>query len=113
MRRFKPPKIKLPRKISQGDIIKIAVHVKYPSITGLATIGDTDDFYRKEPPQYLKKMLVFYGGNKVCEFLMSASVSPNPKIEFPLKVEKEASLKIVFRSNRGEKLETSKDVKFS
>lgn len=113
MRRLKSPKIKLPRKISKGNIIKVGIRAKFPSITGLATIGDTDDFYRKEPPLYLKEMLVFYENKKVCEFLMSSSVSPNPRIEFSLKVEKEATLKIVFQSNRGEKLEASKDVKFS
>ncbi len=59
-RKKKPPKIKLPRKIKKGDIINVAVQPKYPSITGLATIGDTDDFYRKEPAVYLKEMEVFY-----------------------------------------------------
>ncbi|HJN02677.1 MAG: thiosulfate oxidation carrier complex protein SoxZ [Nitrospinota bacterium] len=112
-RKKKPPKIKLPRKIKKGDIINVAVQPKYPSITGLATIGDTDDFYRKEPAVYLKEMEVFYGKEKVCTFLMSSAVSQNPRIEFPLKADKEATLKVVFQSNQNETFKASKEIKFS
>lgn len=112
-KKIKPPKIKLPRKIKKGDIINVAVQPKYPSLTGLATIGDTDDFYRKEPAVYLNEMEVFYGNEKVCTFLMSSAVSPNPRIEFPLKIDKEATLKIVLQSNKDEIFEASKEIKFS
>jgi hypothetical protein len=112
-RKIKPPRIKIPRKIKKGDIINVAVQPKYPSLTGLATIGDTDDFYRKEPAVYLKEMEVFYGTEKVCAFLMSSAVSPNPRIEFPLKTDKEATLKIVFQSNKDETFSASKEIKFS
>ncbi len=112
-RKIKPPKIKLPRKIKKGDIINVAVQPKYSSLTGLATIGDTDDFYRKEPAVYLKEMEVFYGKEKVCTFLMSSAISPNPRIEFPLKADQEATLKVVFQSNQNETFKSSKEIKFS
>ncbi len=112
-RKMKPPKIRLPRKIKKGEIINVAVQPKFPSLTGLSTIEDTDDFYRKEPAVYLKEMEVFYGKESVCTFLMSSAVSPNPRIEFSLKTDKEAMLKIVFQSNQNETFKASKEIKFS
>ena len=111
MARKKAPKIKLPRKIEKGQVIEVQVYQKYPSTTGLGLIGDSDDFYRKEPPVFLKEMKATFEGEEVGTFLMTSAISPNPKITFPLKVEKAGTLKIVFQSNLGETFESSKKIK--
>ena len=109
-RKIKPPRIRIPKKIKRGDIITVKIQAKYPSITGLGTIGDTDDFMRKEPARYLNQMIVTYNGKEVRTFFMSSAVSENPRIEFPLKVNEPGTLKVVFTSNRDETFEASKKI---
>ncbi len=110
--KLKPPRIRIPKKIKRGDIIDVKVQARYPSITGLGTIGDTDDFMRKEPAVYLKEMIVTYKGREVSTFIMSSAVSENPRIEFSLKIDEPGSLKVVFKSNKGETFEAAKQIKF-
>lgn len=110
-RKIRPPKIRIPKKIKRGDIIVVKVQAKYPSLTGLGTIGDTDEFMRKEPAVYLREMKVSYNGKEVSTFMMSSAVSENPRIEFSLKVDEPGILKVVFESNKGETFETSKEIK--
>jgi len=112
MSRKKNPKIKVINQIKKGDILEIQVQHRYPSITGLATIGDSDDFMRKEAAVYLKEMKATYNGKEVGTFLMSSAVSANPRISFPLKVDEPGMLKVSFESNTGEKFEAEKEIKF-
>jgi sulfur-oxidizing protein SoxZ len=112
MARNKKPRIRLPKKIQKGDILEVRVQQRYPSETGLDFFPDTDDFIRKEPAVYLKKMTAYYNGKVVGEMLMSAAVSANPRISFPLRVSEPGELKVVFESNKGEKFEETKEVKF-
>jgi hypothetical protein len=110
-RKIRPPKIRLPRKIRLGDVIVIKVQARYPSITGLGTIGDTDDFMRKEPARYLREMKVIYNGTEISTFMMSSAVSENPRIEFSMKVDAPGTLKVLFESNKGETFEAVKEIK--
>ena len=109
-RKIRPPKIRLPRNIKRGDIINVKVQARYPSITGLGTIGDTDDFMRKEPARYLREMKVIYNGTEISTFMMSSAVSENPRIEFSMKVDEPGTLKVLFESNKGETFEASKKI---
>ncbi len=110
-RKKKSFKIKLVKKIKKGDVVDIRVQPKYPSTTGLGTIGDSDDFYRKEEAVFLKEMRVFFKGKEVSTFIMSSAISPNPRIEFPFKVMESGTLKVVFESTKGEKFTATKSIK--
>jgi hypothetical protein len=107
----KPPIIRFPKSIKKGEIINVRVQAKYPSITGLSTIGDTDEFMRKEPAVYLSEMKVTFGGKEVCTFIMSSAVSEDPRIEFPLKVENSGTLTVRFETNKGEVFESTEEIK--
>lgn len=110
MARVKKPRLKLITKIKKGDIIEVQVQQKYPSITGLATIGDSDDFMRKEPAVYLKEMTAYFNEEVVGTFLMSSAISANPRITFPLRVDKSGTLKVVFKSNGVDVFESTKEI---
>lgn len=112
MARKKKPRIKLAKKIQKGDILEVRVKQKYPSDTGLGLFPDSDEFIRKEPAVYLKKMTAYFNGKVVGEMLMSAAVSANPRISFPLRVDMPGELKVVFESNKGEKFEETKTIRF-
>jgi len=107
----KPPIIRFPKSIKKGEVITVRVQGKYPSITGLSTIGDTDEFMRKEPAVYLNEMQVTFNDKEVCTFVMSSAVSEDPRIEFPLKVEQSGTIKVRFETNKGEVFESTEEIK--
>lgn len=112
VRRRKSPKIKLIKRIKKGDVIEVQVSQKYPSSTGLGVFPDSEEFIRKEPAVYLNEMKALYNNKLVGSLLMSAAMSPNPRISFPLKVDKPGVLKVIFKSNQGETFESTKTINF-
>lgn len=108
------PKIRLPRKIKQGEIIEVRVKIKYPSFTGLKVLDqEKGTFARDKPSIYLKKMDVIYGGETITEYFMTSATSPDPLIRFKMKADKEAPLKIVFTNSFEETAEVITELKFS
>ena len=112
MARKKKPKIKLIKRIKKGDIIEVQVSQKYNSTTGLGFFPDSEYFIRAEPADYLKEMTAFYNDKEVGSFMMSAAISANPRISFPLKVDEPGVLKVIFTTNGGEIFESSKKISF-
>ncbi|MDH5639515.1 MAG: thiosulfate oxidation carrier complex protein SoxZ [Nitrospinota bacterium] len=112
MARRKSPKIKIVNKIKKGDVLEVQVSQKYPSSTGLGLFPDSEEFIRKEPAIYLNKMTAYYNGKEVGSLDMSSAISANPRISFPLKVDKPGTLKVVFTSNEGEEFESTKEIEF-
>ncbi len=107
-------KMKLPRKIKQGDLIEVRATIRYPSTTGLKVVDEEKMIFgRDKPPVYLKLMEVFYGGERVTYFQMTSATSPDPLIRFKIKADKEAPIKIVFTNHKDESAEIEKKLKFS
>ena len=109
---FEAPRIKVPRRYAQGDMIEIRVKVAHNSTTGLG-IDDDGNYFAKEQPYYINDMQVFYGDDMVSQYEMTSATSPNPLIRFKLIVDKEATLRVVMTNSDGITKEGSADVKFS
>ncbi len=107
------PKMRLPRKIKQGEIIEVRVKIRFASFTGLKIVDEEKQtFARDKPAVYLKKMDVIYGGETITEYFMTSATSPDPLIRFKMKADKAAPLKIVFTNSLGEQSEITENIKF-
>jgi len=109
--------LRIPREISQGDIMEIKAKIKHPSSTGLAFVEDAtttyDRFVRDRPAEYVRQVEIFYGGEQVSLFEMNSSTSDDPLLTFKLRADHEALLQVVVTNHRRETVEAEAEIKFS
>lgn len=111
---IRPPRIKIGKRIKKDQTFKVKVRFEHPSFTGLGQV-DTQTkpmFNRAVPVTFIRNMLVYYGDDMVSRFSMTSAIADNPLLTFKLKAVREAPVKVVFVDNKGERWETSKDIKF-
>jgi len=58
-------------------------------------------------------MDVFLGGERVSHFALTPAVSDNPFITFRLKPWRAGMLRVVFRNNRGARLDAEHPIRFA
>jgi len=107
---IREPRLRLPKVIRKGEIIKVQVKFTHPCRTGLRKIEGS--FIQEQSPFYIKAMEVFYGGERISLYEMTPALSDNPLISFQLKTVKEAPLKITFTNSEGEKFEVTEELRF-
>ncbi len=105
------PMLRIPRSIRRGEVVEVRAKVDHNSYTGL--IERDGKFIREQPEFYVKSMVVYLDDRKVSEYEMTAAVSPNPLVRFPLKPTEEGLLRVVFVNSEGQRWETSQPIKFS
>ena len=111
--KIKAPRMKIKRRIKKDEIFKVKVRFDHPSFTGLGMVDENEElFNRATPSTFIRNMLVYYDDELVSRFRTSSALADNPLFTFKLKAVKEAPVKVVFVDDRGERWETSKDVKF-
>jgi hypothetical protein len=111
--KIKAPRMKLGRRIKQGEVFKVKVRFDHPSYTGLGMVDEGEEFFnRARPSTFIRNMLVYYDGELVSRFRTSSAIADNPLFTFKLKATKEAPVTVVFIDDEGERWETSADVKF-
>ncbi len=114
-RKVKPPRMRIGKRIKEGEVFKVKVRFEHPSFTGLGQVDTESDpmFNRAIPVSFIRNMLVYYGDELVSRFSMTSAIADNPLFTFKLKAVKEAPVKVVFIDNEGERWETTGDVKFA
>lgn len=110
--KMEQPRMRLPRVMKQGAIIRVRVKIRHPSRTGLRMLPD-GSFARSRPAFYIKLVEVFYGDELVSKFEINSSTSDDPLLAFNVRADKEAPIRVVFTNHRDERAEVSKPVKFS
>jgi hypothetical protein len=110
--KIQPPRMRLPREITRGEVIRVQVKIRHPSRTGLRLLPD-GRFVRNRPAFYIKLVEVFYGDALVSKFELNSSTSDDPLLGFHIKADKEAPLRVVFTNHRDERAEVVQMVKFS
>lgn len=110
--KMEKPRMRLPRVVRQGEIIKVRVKIRHPSRTGLRLLPD-GTFARARPAFHIKLVEVFYGDELVSKFELNSATSDDPLLGFNIRADKEAPIRAVFTNHRGERAEVSKTVKFS
>lgn len=102
-------RIRLPARITKGDIITVNSIVSHPMDTGL--------FRTKEgvpiPKYVIEEVVITYGQEEVARFEWSSGISRDPVVTFTLRADREAPLTMVWRDNKGAVFEQSVNVTFA
>ena len=110
--KMQKPRMRIPRKITKGDIFRVQVKISHPIRTGLR-LTPIGTFVRGREPFYIRLVEVFYGGELVTKLEPNSATSDDPLFAFHLKANKEAPIRIVFTNHRDDQSEVSKAVKFT
>lgn len=112
--KIKPPRMRVKRRIKEGEIFKVKVRFDHASFTGLGMVDENEEqFNRATPSTFIRNMLVYYGDDLVSRFRTSSALADRPLFTFKLKAIKEAPVRVVFIDDEGERWEASEDIKFS
>ena len=103
------PELRLPRTIKPGEPFEARVRLMHGSHTGL--VLKQGRFVRELPEYYVKQMTVWLDDQRISEFQMTAAVSPNPLVRFPLRVSRPVTLRVQFVNSEGQRWEVSEAIR--
>ena len=90
-------RIRIPDRISRGDVIIVNAIVSHPMDTGFFRTADGQPI----PAFFIKDVVVTYGGEQVAQFEWTSGVSKDPIVSFTLTADREAPLTMVWTDNKG------------
>ncbi|HUR94955.1 MAG TPA: thiosulfate oxidation carrier complex protein SoxZ [Gemmatimonadales bacterium] len=90
-------RIRIPDRISRGDLITVNAIVSHPMDTGFFRTVDGQPI----PAFFIKDVVVSYGEAQVARFEWTSGVSRDPIVSFTLRADKEAPLTIVWTDSKG------------
>jgi sulfur-oxidizing protein SoxZ len=90
-------RIRLPDRISRGDLIRVNAIVSHPMDTGFFRTADGQPI----PAYFIRDVVVTYGGEQVARFEWTSGVSKDPIVSFTLKADREGPLTMVWTDNKG------------
>ena len=102
-------RIKLPGRISRGDLITVNSIISHPMDTGFFRDAAGDPI----PAYFIKQVVVTYGGAEVARFDWTSGMSRDPVVSFALRAEKEAPLTMVWTDNKGATFKQSVNITFA
>ncbi len=111
-----PPRIRIPEEVKRGqirsgDIVDVQLEMRHPSRTGL--IRQNGQWIQATEPFYLTEMEVLFGAERVSRFALTSALSDDPFITFRLRAQHEGLLRILLRNNRGQRFETTHQLRFT
>ena len=102
-------RIKVPERISRGDLITVNSIVSHPMDTGFFRHADGDPI----PAYFIKQVVVTYGGEEVARFDWTSGIGRDPVVSFALRAEREAPLTMVWTDNKGATFKQSVNITFA
>jgi sulfur-oxidizing protein SoxY len=99
------PTVRMDARVKPGEPAPVWASLKHTSHTGLVEKRGT--FTREREPYFVERATVFVGEQRVSELVLTAAVSPDPKLRFFVRGEPGKTLRVVFVNNRGERWEAS------
>ena len=101
-------RILVPTGIHRGDMIDVRALVEHPMATGL--FRDPDG--KPIPAYFINDVSVLYGEQEVAHFVWTSGLSRDPFVEFPLIVDREATLQFTWKDNKGGAFTQQVDIRF-
>jgi sulfur-oxidizing protein SoxZ len=90
-------RIRVPDRISRGDVITVNSIISHPMDTGF--------FRTKEgapiPAYFINEVVITYAGVEVARFEWTSGISRDPVVTFALKADREGSLTMTWKDNKG------------
>lgn len=99
--------IRVPRKITTGQIISVKARIFHPMETGLRKDEEMQTIF---PAHYITSVKIYYGDKLITHFDWTSAVSKDPLMTFSIRAGKAAPLKIVWEDNKGGRNEKSVDI---
>ncbi|CAA6603563.1 putative Sulfur compound chelating protein SoxZ [Rhodospirillaceae bacterium LM-1] len=102
-------KIRLPKTVAKGDVIAVRALVTHPMEV---VERGKDGKVIEKVYNFIHTVTVTFNGKTIMTGEMTQSLSANPFVEFPLKVNEPGKLVITFEDTTGEKHTGAIDVAF-
>jgi len=90
-------RIRIPGRITRGDLITVNAIVVHPMDTGFFRTADGQPI----PAYFIKDVRITYGDEQVARFEWTSGVSKDPIVSFTLTADREAPLTMVWTDNKG------------
>jgi len=101
-------RIRVPSRITQGDLITVNAIISHPMDTGFFRTAEGAPI----PAYFIKDVVVTYGNEEIARFEWTSGISRDPLVSFTLKAEKEAPLSMVWTDNKGAVFKQSVNISF-
>jgi sulfur-oxidizing protein SoxZ len=102
-------RIKVPDRITRGDVIVVNSIISHPMDTGFFRNADGDPI----PEYFIKEVVVTYGDQEVARFEWTSGISRDPVVSFTVKADKEGPLTMVWTDNKGAAFKQSVGISFA
>ena len=100
------PRVKVPKTAKAGEIITIKTLISHKMETGLRK----DKEGKPIPRKIINHFMATFNGKTVFETVMEPAVSPNPYIQFKMKVPESGEVVFTWTDDDGSKYTTSKKI---
>jgi len=101
-------RIRVPSRITQGDLITVNAIISHPMDTGFFRTAEGAPI----PAYFIKDVVVTYGSQEIARFEWTSGISRDPLVSFTLKADKEAPLTMVWTDNKGAVFRQSVNISF-
>jgi sulfur-oxidizing protein SoxZ len=102
-------RIRVPDKISRGQVILVNAIIAHPMDTGFFRTAEG----RPIPAYFISTVLVTYGADEIARFEWTSGISRDPVVGFTLKADKEAPLTMIWTDNKGGSYQQSVNISFT
>jgi sulfur-oxidizing protein SoxZ len=102
-------RIKVPNRITRGEVIVVNSIISHPMDTGFFRNADGDPI----PAYFIKEVVVTYGQEEVARFEWTSGISRDPVVSFTVRADKEAPLTMVWTDNKGAAFKQSVAISFA
>ena len=92
------------RDYKVGDVVIFQAITIHPMDTGFQKDKHSGQI---KPRFFVETLQIFYNDKEVCSFDFEVSASPNPKVKFPLRIEKAGVVRALWKDNYGNSFEKS------
>jgi desulfoferrodoxin (superoxide reductase-like protein) len=94
--------------IRAGELVHVQVKMRHPNRTGLAFRDGR--FVQESAPIHVDAVDVFYGGEPVSHFSMTAALSDDPMIGFGLLARSSGTLRVAITNSRGQRFVAAREL---
>ncbi len=109
MREIGKARILVPDRITKGDVIRVTSIVQHPMDTGFFRDANANII----PPYFIQDVTVTYGETEVARFEWTSGISRDPMVAFNLRADREATLAMTWKDNKGGVFQSSVNIAFS
>jgi sulfur-oxidizing protein SoxZ len=102
-------RIRVPDRISRGDVILVNAIISHPMDTGFFRTAEGNPI----PAYFISTVVVTYGAEEIARFDWTSGISRDPVVSFTLRADKEGPLTMVWIDNKGGTFKQSVNIAFT